>query len=169
MEFRAITITKNTLVRFYYTLVLLCFMQMSHAADVVFVLSEDAHPYQQFVDSVKQTIENSDADGITSSVLLLDEYKNSSDAHKLVVAVGTKATRELVDIGNKQAIVSTLIPTPGFQETLKNSSSSTKRRISGIFINHSIKRNIAFYSTLEELGKQGEEIKRALYVRGGIT
>ena len=116
----------------------------AHAADVVFVLSKDARPYQQFVESVQQSLSRSDDDIVSSTVILLDEYIDNPNAHKLVVAVGTKATRGVIDANSTQPVLSTLIPSTVYFDILKNAPSGTKKRVSGVFIDHPFKRYIDF-------------------------
>lgn len=120
------------------------FLFSAHAADVVFVLSKNTRPYQQFVESVKQSLNRSEKDTVTSTVLMLDEYIDNPDGHKLVVAVGTSATRGVINTNTTQPVLSALIPSAVYYEILRNAPAKIKKRVSGVFIDHPLKRYIRF-------------------------
>ena len=120
------------------------FLFSAHAADVVFVLSKNTLPYQQFVESVKQSLSHSDKDNVTSTVLMVEDYLDNPDGHKLVVAVGTSATRGIINSNTTQPVLSTLIPSAVYYDVLKDAPASTKKRVSGVFIDHPLNRYIRF-------------------------
>ena len=61
------------------------------ADDVVFVLSKDARPYQQFVESVRYSLNKTDAGkAITTNTILLSNITKISSNDRVIIAVGTK-------------------------------------------------------------------------------
>lgn len=127
----------------------------AHAADVVFVLSKDARPYRQFVESVKQSLNRPDDNTVSSTVVLLSEYINNPDGHKLVIAVGTRATREVINTKTTQPVLSALIPSTVYFDIVNNAPPGIKKKISGIFIDHPAKRYIDF---IKEINPQWKKV-----------
>ena len=121
----------------------------AHAADVVFVLSKDAKPYQQFVESVRQSLDTSEAGrNITSRVVLIDEYIEAPDSYKLIIPVGTKATRSVVNTNTRQPVLSTLIPSTVYFDVVNNAQPNIRQKTSGVFIDHPFKRYVDFINQI---------------------
>lgn len=117
---------------------------VSHAADIVFVLSKDARPYRLFVESVKNALSRPGSGNISTETLLLDDYVEEPNGHKLVVAVGTMATRGVIASNTRLPVLSTLIPSSAYYEILQTANPGTRDKVAGIFIDHPLQRYINF-------------------------
>jgi ABC-type uncharacterized transport system substrate-binding protein len=86
---------------------------------------------------------------ISSETILLDKYVEKPNGHRLVVAVGTMATRGVIETSTELPILSTLIPSTVYHEIRGNATPAIRKRMAAVFIDHPLKRYINFIKQID--------------------
>ncbi len=135
---------------FCISLILPAHAETKEGLDIVVALSKNTRPYQQFYDQLETTLTSETQQDISFHVFYEDIGESISELYNadidpdFIIAVGTLAMREMINIDVSAPVIFSLIPASSYQHSVqKNPLCKTKGRCSAVYLEQPIDRQFS--------------------------
>ena len=121
-------------------------------ADILLLLSSDASYYLETADSLQDTVNKTLPGNPAFSIIDLHKTElpdHQDPPYQLIVAIGSYATREVVDWGGETPVLSIFTPKNAYESAWSAHDKAPTRSVSAIFLDQPLSRVITLASLLK--------------------